>query len=121
MSSTRDLQQQQQDKVKNRFANMLPKLRGNKQTVIVPKAKWPISVRDEDGDFETIIHPGDQKTPMSVPKFWSPPIHNGQLMTRETAMKIGSCSEPDKHGNYARGDDVSPSSTYHLLGHCVLS
>lgn len=104
ISSNRDLQQQQQ-KVKNRFANMVPKMRGTKQKVVVPKAKWPISVRDEDGDFETIIHPGDQKTPMSVPKFWSPPIHNGQLMSRETAMKIGSCTEPDKHGNYARGDD----------------
>jgi hypothetical protein len=99
---TRDLQH---DKVKNRFANILPNMRGNKQTIKVTKAKWPVSVRDEDDDFETIIHPGDQKTPMSVPKFWSPPIHNGELMTRESAMKIGSCSEPDKHGNYARGDN----------------
>jgi hypothetical protein len=41
---------------------------------------------------------------MQVPPFWSPPIHNGELMSRETAMRIGSCSVPDASGNYGRGD-----------------
>jgi [Skp1-protein]-hydroxyproline N-acetylglucosaminyltransferase len=77
---------------------------GNAATVQVPAAKWPVSIRDNDLDFETIIHPGDEKTEMSVPKFWSLPVHNGGLMSRETAMKIGSCSEPDENGNHARGD-----------------
>jgi [Skp1-protein]-hydroxyproline N-acetylglucosaminyltransferase len=71
----------------------------------IPEAKWPISIRDNDLDFETIIHPGDEKTEMSVPKFWALPVHNGGLMSRETALKIGSCSEPDQHGNHARGDE----------------
>ena len=101
-SVTRDLTNK--ESTNNRFANMFPKIRGTKQKVIVPEAKWPVSVRDEDANFETIVHPGDNKTTMSVPKFWSPPVHNHQLMSRETAMKIGSCSEPDKKGNYARGD-----------------
>jgi hypothetical protein len=100
ITATRDLQEPK----KPGFANMVPKMRGSKKKVVVPEAKWPVSVRDEDKDFETIIHPGDNKTTMSVPKFWSPPVHNNELMSRETAMKIGSCTEPDKHGNYARGD-----------------
>lgn len=74
-------------------------------TIQLPKPKWPASVRDEDGNFETILHPGDGKTTLSVPKFWSPPVHNGILMTRETALKVGTCNEPDAHGNIVRGDD----------------
>lgn len=78
-------------------------------SVHVPEHKWPHSVTNEDGGFETIIHPGDRKTTMSVPKFWSPPIHNGGLMTRATAMKVGSCNEPDpKTGSIARGDECPP-------------
>lgn len=92
---------------KSGFQNVFPNLRKGKtqQTVQVPAGKWPVSVRDEDYNFETILHPGDKKTVMSVPKFWSPPIHNNELMTRETAMKIGTCTEPDRKGNYNRGDD----------------
>jgi [Skp1-protein]-hydroxyproline N-acetylglucosaminyltransferase len=74
----------------------------------IPAAKWPVSILDNDLDFETIIHPGDNKTEMSVPKFWAKPIHNGKLMSRETAMKVGSCIEPDEHGNHARGDSCPP-------------
>lgn len=71
--------------------------------IVIPEAKWPVSIRDEN-NFETILHPGDGKTTMSVPKFWSRPIHNGGRLSRETAMQIGSCSEPDASGNRARGD-----------------
>jgi len=71
--------------------------------VAIPTSKWPVTLRDEPDNYETILHPGDLKTKMSVPKFWSKPIHNGKLMTRETAMKIGTCISPD-NGNYQRGD-----------------
>ena len=78
----------------------------NQNDIVLPETKWPVTVRDEDGAFEAIIHPGDGQTEMTVPPFWSPPIHHGQLMTRETAMKIGSCNEPDpKTGRRDRGDD----------------
>jgi [Skp1-protein]-hydroxyproline N-acetylglucosaminyltransferase len=70
-----------------------------------PKSRWPVSLRDEGTEYETIIHPGDLKTSMSVPKFWSTPIHNNKLMTRETAMTIGTCIEPDPDtGSFQRGD-----------------
>lgn len=72
--------------------------------VDVPPTKWPVSIKEEDWNFETIIHPADGKTEMSVPKFWSRPVHNNRQFSRETAMKIGSCIEPDEDGNYARGD-----------------
>lgn len=73
--------------------------------VDLPESKWPATVRAEDGNFENILHPGDGKTPLSVPKFWSPPVHKGGFMTRELAMKIGTCNEPDSNGNIVRGDD----------------
>jgi hypothetical protein len=41
---------------------------------------------------------------MTVPRFWSPPIHGNTLMTRETAMKVGSCTIPDSKSNFQRGD-----------------
>mmetsp|Transcript_798 Transcript_798/g.1750 ORF Transcript_798/g.1750 Transcript_798/m.1750 type:complete len:665 (-) Transcript_798:112-2106(-) len=95
-----------------------PRLRGgdnkrrNKDTAsnageppIVPEHKWPASINDEDGTFEDIKHPGDSSSTLTVPKFWSAPIHNNKLMTREQAMSIGSCITPDpKTGNIARGD-----------------
>lgn len=61
-------------------------------TVTVPEAKWPVTIRDEVDNFETIIHPGDGKTEMSVPKFWSDPLmtRTGPLMSRATALKVGS-------------------------------
>jgi Glycosyltransferase (GlcNAc) len=80
-----------------------PKVLGSeKRTIRIPEHKWPVTVRDEK--FETILHPGDNTTTMLVPKFWSLPIHNNELMTRETALKVGSCIQPDSKGNFARGD-----------------
>ncbi|GKY94054.1 hypothetical protein MPSEU_000372000 [Mayamaea pseudoterrestris] len=72
--------------------------------VNVPECKWPVRLRDELDQYETIIHPGDLVTKMKIPPFWSPPIHKNGLMSRELAMKVGSCAEPDANGNYARGD-----------------
>jgi hypothetical protein len=72
----------------------------------IPKHDWPPSVRNEPERFETIIHPGDGYTTMSVPMFWSPPVHQGGLMTKELATSIGSCNEPDpKTGSFSRGEE----------------
>jgi [Skp1-protein]-hydroxyproline N-acetylglucosaminyltransferase len=73
--------------------------------VYIPPSKWPVSLRDEDiSTYDTMIHPGDGVTVMKVPKFWSPPIHNQQLMSRSTAMKIGSCTESSDPNNHSIGD-----------------
>jgi len=72
--------------------------------IVIPKHKWPISIWEEKDDFEPLIHSGDWETVLQVPKLWSLPIHNYKLMTRERALQIGSCSEPDDDGNFARGD-----------------
>lgn len=71
--------------------------------IVIPAHQWPVTVKDEE--FEPLLHSGDQKTILKVPKLWSLPIHNYQLMTRDKALQIGSCSVPDEHGNVARGDD----------------
>lgn len=72
----------------------------------IPVGTWPVSLRNEPENFETLIHPGDGKTEMSVPTMWSRPIHNNGLMTRETAMKIGTCVDADpRSGSHVRGDD----------------
>lgn len=78
----------------------------------IPRATWPISIRDEDGNFEEVIHPGHKAkghpdVMMMVPRFWVDDpvsVHMNTLMTRELAMKIGSCIKPDADGNQARGD-----------------
>ena len=73
--------------------------------VYIPPSKWPVSIRDEDTNaYDTIVHPGDGVTVMKLPKFWSPPIHNQQLMSRATAMKIGSCTESADPDNHSIGD-----------------
>jgi hypothetical protein len=81
--------------------------------LVPPFATWPVTqLRDEErnNEFETIVHPGDMQTEMSVPKFWSPPLENQhQPFTREQAMKVGTCVEPDpKTGSHVRGDNCPP-------------
>lgn len=73
--------------------------------VRLPKSEWPFTLKEHPEQFETIIHPGDNKTEMMVAKFWSPPIHRKMLMPRELAMKVGTCIEPDSKGSYVRGAD----------------
>lgn len=71
----------------------------------VPEHKWPASILYEDGTFEDIVHPGDPSTTMAVPRFWSPPLHGGGLMSRDLAMSVGSCIAHDPAtGSLARGD-----------------
>ena len=80
----------------------------------IPRSKWPISIRDDEGNFENVIHPGHRAMGhpdviMSVPRFWinNPvSVHRMTLMPRELAMQIGSCVTPDPlTGDHARGDD----------------
>jgi hypothetical protein len=79
---------------------------------IIPQADWPISIRDEDGNFEDVAHPGHRAKNhpdviMTIPRMWIDDpvsVHQNKLMTRELAMKIGSCATPDENGNHSRGD-----------------
>lgn len=71
----------------------------------IPVGTWPVVVGNEKDNYETMIHVGDLKTVMSVPKFWSRPVHNNKQFTRSQAMKIGTCAEPDPvTGSSVRGD-----------------
>jgi [Skp1-protein]-hydroxyproline N-acetylglucosaminyltransferase len=95
----------------SRFLNLAASKRTGKSDEkivddVIPAAQWPVSLRNDDKSFETLIHPGDNVTEMNVPKFWLKPIHHGRLMSRETALKIGSCAEPDPvTGSFNRGED----------------
>ena len=77
---------------------------------IIPFATWPVTLRDEIHEYETILHPGDLKTEMSVPKFWSSPLHDEHhAFTRAQADKVGSCIEADPTtGSHVRGYDCPP-------------
>ena len=90
----------------------------------VPNATWPVprcSTTTEDNDhgdkdasFETLIHPGDGTTQLKVPPFWSAPVHQHKLLSRETAMTIGTCTQVDPAtGSFTRGDACP-------LGHCTI-
>jgi hypothetical protein len=71
----------------------------------IPFATWPVTLKEEVNDYETMIHAGDKKTRMLVPKFWAPPLHNKQPFTREQAMQVGTCVEGDPTtGSHVRGD-----------------
>jgi len=74
------------------------------QTSTVPKSIWPVTTRNEDGKWEDIVHPGDSSIKMTVPSFWSLPIHDQKLMPRAKAMQVGTCITPDSSGNKQRGD-----------------
>lgn len=102
-STKRHLQLVPGDEVVNRQID--PSLSDLSSIPPIPPAKWPVSLRDEINDYEVVQHPVDAKQHFRVPKFWTPPLHNNQLMSRETAMRVGSCTIPNAHGNYARGAD----------------
>mmetsp|Transcript_15517 Transcript_15517/g.20214 ORF Transcript_15517/g.20214 Transcript_15517/m.20214 type:complete len:501 (-) Transcript_15517:54-1556(-) len=50
---------------------------------------WPPSIRFEN-NYETILHPADKKSSLSVPRFYSDHLTDGRLMTRDEALKFGS-------------------------------
>ena len=73
--------------------------------VNLPKAQWPVSIRDEAHNFEEILHPGDKVTILVVPKYWSPPLTGpdnsfGSLMSRELATRFGSYVDGHVDVNY---------------------
>ncbi|GKY95594.1 hypothetical protein MPSEU_000520700 [Mayamaea pseudoterrestris] len=73
------------------------------QPYTLPISRWPADLHAEE--FETIDHPASPKIKWQVPKFWSKPLHNQQLMERGLAMQVGTCSVPDAHGSILRGAD----------------
>ncbi|KAG7360023.1 glycosyltransferase GlcNAc [Nitzschia inconspicua] len=82
-----------------------------------PEGKWPVTLRDEVDDFEDLLHVGDLKTVLKVPKFWSPPLHNKQFYSREQAMKVGTCIETDpKTGSHVRGESCPPEQRTIYIG-----
>jgi hypothetical protein len=75
-------------------------------TIEPPEGKWPVTLRDELDHYEDLLHVGDMKTVLKVPKFWAPPLHNQQFYTREQAMKVGTCIKADPNtGSHVRGDE----------------
>jgi Glycosyltransferase (GlcNAc) len=115
-SSSLPLPQQQQEALSNgQPLNNVAHPNRNTKQVVIPPSKWPVSIRTEDkSTYDVIVHPGDGTTVMRVPKFWSLPIHNQQLMTRETAMQIGSCIDV--------GTTTDPNNDNHSIGDaCPLS
>lgn len=70
-----------------------------------PKSVWPvINTSQQQETWVAISHPGNEALQMRVPPFFSMPIHKNKLMSREEAMDIGTCIEPDDFGNFQRGD-----------------
>jgi hypothetical protein len=71
----------------------------------IPKAIWPVPRTNQQKDqWITLPHPGDEAMTVTLPPFWSSPVHNNELMSREKALTIGTCVEADASGNYQRGD-----------------
>lgn len=78
---------------------------GSNAYLNIPEGKWPVTLQDEPNNVELLIHPGDGTTEMYLPKFWSLPLHNKQHFSREQAMQIGTCVQPDPvTGSHTRGD-----------------
>lgn len=76
---------------------------------LLNSTSWPVPScmrNQDDATFDAFIHPGDGTTELTLPKFWSPPLlPEDEVFPRETAMKIGSCVQPDPTtGSFARGD-----------------
>mmetsp|Transcript_9397 Transcript_9397/g.13940 ORF Transcript_9397/g.13940 Transcript_9397/m.13940 type:complete len:535 (-) Transcript_9397:52-1656(-) len=74
-----DMQQEVAGDEKNKDSNSLTRDSNTRA--------WPVSVRYET--FETIKHPGDPSSTLSVPTFYSDHITDGRLMTRAEADAVG--------------------------------
>mmetsp|Transcript_18299 Transcript_18299/g.27806 ORF Transcript_18299/g.27806 Transcript_18299/m.27806 type:complete len:665 (-) Transcript_18299:181-2175(-) len=78
---------------------------GNGTSTPIPIATWPVTSTSKEKDkWLSYPHPGDGAMTVEMPPFWSKPIHDNKLMTRERAMQIGSCIKPDQNGSHQRGD-----------------
>jgi len=72
-----------------------------------PRPKWPISILDSDTEFEEILHPGDSKTLLQVPKFWSPPLMN-------STSEYFSSSPDDPPTNTLPSSPMNPEVKLHF-------
>lgn len=78
----------------------------NDEAINTPKSIWPVSVTQDKSDWFELFHPGDEDIKITVPPFWSLPIHNNSLMTRTQALSIGTCAVPDpSSGSFQRGEE----------------
>ena len=75
----------------------------HKAQSMVPKSSWPVNFKTEDNPWVDIHHPANPSIIMKVPPFWSVPIHDNVLMSREKAMQIGSCIVSDDNGSFQLG------------------
>lgn len=74
----------------------------------IPSATWPVTSTNKlQSEWVTLPHPGDEAMTVTVPRFWSAPVHNNTLMSKEKALSIGSCSVPSPTDpqNFQRGDE----------------
>ena len=69
----------------------------------VPDARWPVSVSSRTEEYEEIVHPGDSNVTMFVPRFWSDSSHDAEPMSKDAAMKIGTCVSAGSGGSFVRG------------------
>jgi len=99
-----DDEEQRNEEVVDSVETPMEKVKPLSETSTVPKSIWPVTTRNEDGKWEDIVHPGDSSIRMTVPSFWSLPIHDQKLMPRAKAMQIGTCITADSSGNLQRGD-----------------
>jgi len=118
ISKVKDVMRKTKERVKKTKDKVISKLRhvdtGKAIVEISPPAgipvgKWPVSIRDEEHNFEEIAHPGheDGSVKMDVPRFWADDpvtIHRKKQLSRERAMAIGTCVKPDENGSNMRGD-----------------
>mmetsp|Transcript_21039 Transcript_21039/g.25789 ORF Transcript_21039/g.25789 Transcript_21039/m.25789 type:complete len:600 (+) Transcript_21039:155-1954(+) len=82
----------------------------------IPQKKWPVSVRDEQESFETIIHPAnrsEEPKTLMVPKFWmEKPLIDFEsgdvLMRRSVSLKSGSL-------NSSTGENKSETRTIFVM------
>ena len=100
----------QKHEVKDADANANAKEEGGDSESLIPKSTWPVSITKNKSDWFELPHPGDNNIKITVPPFWSAPIHDNKLMTRSQAMSIGTCATPDPNtGSFQRGDDCPTS------------
>mmetsp|Transcript_58372 Transcript_58372/g.69667 ORF Transcript_58372/g.69667 Transcript_58372/m.69667 type:complete len:513 (+) Transcript_58372:320-1858(+) len=78
----------------------------------LPPPKWPVSIRDEQDDFEDVIHPGDGETVIPLPKFWSGPLNDGELMSPELAAHVGSYTDGSVDENLTHKNDPSKRTIF---------
>jgi len=82
---------------------------GDEEAGNTPTFVWPVSATHDKSDWFELSHPGDEDIKITVPPFWSSPIHDNTLMTKPQALSIGTCATPDPgSGSFQRGNECPP-------------